>query len=62
MDTKNRNKQFVQLGQGPLKVSISCHLLRRFSKELVDSASLAWPDRFLPFFFVVAEKRSGELP
>ena len=23
---KNRNKQFVQLGQGPLKVSISCHL------------------------------------
>ena len=24
--------------------------------------SLAWPDRFFPFFFVVAEKGSGELP
>ena len=26
MDIKNRNKQFVLLGQRPLKVSTSCHL------------------------------------
>ena len=26
MDTKNRNKQFVLLGQRPLMVSTSCHL------------------------------------
>ena len=51
-------QQVVNGYQRRLRLRGICH---RRTTQKRGRSSLAWPDHFFPFFFVVAQKGSGEL-